>query len=168
MREIQLTQGQIAIIDDEDYEYISGTKWYAWWNPCTRSFYARTNNKNYCSIYMHRVVLKVFGRKRLVDHINMNTLDNRKENLRICSQSMNMCNRGPTISNASGLKGVYWGKDNKKWRSRIMVNGKNIHLGRFETAEEAHAAYCNAAKHLHGEFFRAEYPEQTQKLNAAL
>ena len=97
---------------------------------------------------LHRVIMGVEDRWSLVDHINGNPLDNRRENLRVCSQQENSCNRGKNSNNKSGYKGVSWNKQCEKWRAAI--NGK--HIGIFDTPEEAHQAYCEAARELHNEF----------------
>ena len=155
MIEIPLTQGQVALIDDEDYELVSRYKWCAHWNKHTKSYYAETNLKKegggYATIIMHRIIMNAKKGKQ-VDHINHDTLDNRKENLRLCTNSENSQNQGKRINNTSGFKGVHWHKRDKRWCADIRVNGKRIHLGLFLTPEEAYEAYCKAALELHGEF----------------
>ena len=91
-----------------------------------------------------------------IDHINGNPDDNRLCNLRDSSQAENTCNRGKSSNNTSGYKGVTWHKKAKKWLAQIGANGQHYYLGLFDTAEEAHAAYCEAAVRLHGEFARFE------------
>lgn len=92
----------------------------------------------------------------VVDHINGNGLDNRRENLRVCTQSENLRNRKMHQNNASGFKGVFFdpAPRSKPWRSRITVSGKRFNIGRFDTPEEAYAAYCKASLEKHGEFSR--------------
>ena len=92
----------------------------------------------------------------VVDHINGDTLDNRKCNLRICTQADNIKNRKKDIDNSSGYKGVNWSKSNKKYLARICVNKKIIYLGYHATAELAYSAYCEASKKYHGEYGRLE------------
>ena len=155
MIEIPLTQGQVALIDDEDYELVSQYKWYAHWNPDTQSFYAVTKIRKPDGtrdmLRMHRLVMNA-KKGEYVDHINHDTIDNQKENLRLCSCSENLYNQGCKSSNTSGYKGVNWHKRDKKWQALIRVSGKRIHLGYFATKEEAYEAYCKAALELHGEF----------------
>lgn len=83
-------------------------------------------------------------------------IDNRSDNLRLCTVSQNLANAKLPIHSTSGLKGVTFDKVNRKWRGQIMVNKKHKCLGRFATKEEAHAAYCEAAKKYFGEFARFE------------
>lgn len=155
MIEIELTQGQVALIDDEDLEVVSKYKWHARWDPCTKSFYAVTNIRkpdgSRTTLQMHR---EIMGAKKgeQVDHIYHQTLDNRKSELRLCTPSQNQYNRGTQSTNTSGFKGVSWDKKWSKWLAGIKLNGKTINLGRYDTPELAHEAYCKAAAEHHGEF----------------
>lgn len=153
---IPLTQGQYAIVSDDDYEELNKFKWFAHWNKGTKSFYAeRRLPKNELGISvhesMHRYIMDSPNGMH-VDHTDRNTLDNRRCNLRICTISQNNMNRKKSSNNSSGYKGVYWNKIASKWRSHITINKKSIHLGYFHNKEEAHAAYCAASKKYHGEF----------------
>jgi hypothetical protein len=154
-REIPLTQGQVAIVDAEDYARLSLHKWFAAWDPGTLSFRAGRNaprvNGRQKPIYMHRAVLCVENHdKRHVDHRNHNTLDNRKQNLRIASSSENQCNRAKQKNNTTGYKGVQ--VRGKRFTAFIGARGERHYLGCFSTATEAYCAYCTAASRLHGEF----------------
>jgi len=84
-----------------------------------------------------------------VDHSNLNKLDNRRQNLRLATESQQMFNRGPHRDNVAGFRGVT--RNGKKWQARIMINRR--HLGTFDTAAEAAYAYNTAARDLHGEFY---------------
>lgn len=88
----------------------------------------------------------------VVDHIDMNTLDNRRENLRVCPDSKNRINRRARKGKAVPLKGVRRCKS--KFQAMITNQGRQYYLGTFETAEAAHSAYAFAAKRLHGDFAR--------------
>lgn len=90
--------------------------------------------------------------KMEVDHINGNKLDNRRENLRVCKGSQNKMNRSISINNKTGFNGVYWAKQNKKFRAMIGINGKRKHIGYFNTAHSAARAYNVAARGLFGKF----------------
>lgn len=90
-----------------------------------------------------------------IDHINGNKLDNRICNLRLCTHAENMRNRKINTNSSSGLKGVSFDKSKNRWRAVIKFQNKSITIGRFDTPELAHLAYCKAAAELHGEFARA-------------
>ena len=161
-REIRLTQGQVALVDAEDHERIAKHSWYAAWAPSTQSYYAvrrvTVAAAKQIGILMHREVMGLEpGDKRQVDHAFHRTLDNRKfvdgkQNLRITSSQKNGFNRCKSRKSTSGYKGAHWRNDRKKWRAEIRIDGKLIHLGLFERAEDAGAAYRIAAEKLHGEF----------------
>ena len=165
-REIKLTQGQVAIVDAENYEEFSRHKWCARWNEKTRSFYAvrkspRVNGKQ-ATIWMHREVLGLKqGDPRKGDHRFHNTLDNRLRvdgeiNLRIATAGQNSMNSNRHRDNRSGFKGVSFHKGSGKWQARIRKHGTQIFLGAYETPETAYAAYCDAANIHHGEFARLQ------------
>jgi hypothetical protein len=155
MQEISLTKGQVAIIDDADWPIVSEHQWYALWNKDTRSFYALTGIRKadgrWTTTQMHRLILGA-QKGQQVDHLNHNTLDNRRSNIRLCTRSQNMHNRGNQRNNTSGYKGVFLHKQTGQWRTQIAINGKIIYLGRYKTPELAYIAYCQAAKERHGEF----------------
>lgn len=90
----------------------------------------------------------------LIDHIDMNRSNNRVENLRPCEKAQNLWNVGKPTSNTSGLKGASYHKDTGRWQARIRCRGISLHLGLFDTVEEAHKAYVEASMRLHGEFSR--------------
>lgn len=151
MKEIKLTQNQIALVDDEDFDRINQYKWCAYYSPNTRSFYSMRgyNNRNF---YMHRFIINAQNGEN-VDHKNHNTLDNRKENLRLCNNTTNQQNKRKTFNNKTiKYKGVHFNKYNNKWRVRISLNNKLIHLGYFNTEEIAALAYNEKAKELFGDF----------------
>lgn len=156
MKEIALTQGFVAIVDDADYEKLAAHKWL-----CDRGLYAARKaphplheGKSYLS-YMHREILGLsFGDPRKADHRDGNGLDNRRSNLRIATHSQNMWNTKVPKHNTSGMKGVSWDRVNEKWIAQIRVNKKPIWLGRHDTAESAYSAYCEAALKYFGEFAR--------------
>lgn len=89
---------------------------------------------------------------RYIDHINGDSSDNRIANLRQATPSENSFNAKGKKERLSGLKGAHWDKQTGMWKSQIQLYGVNKHLGRYVTKEEAHAAYCEAAARLHGEF----------------
>ena len=150
MTEIRLTQGNIALIDDEDFERISQYHW------CFDGRYVIANPSKPRNIikriYLHRLVMNTPDGFE-TDHINRNKLDNRKSNLRVCTHIENAQHK--ITYNKYGYKGINLMKDNgrtKKWRSRIIVNTKEILLGYFSTKEKAARAYNKAATKYFGEF----------------
>lgn len=150
-REIPLTHGLFAIVDDGDYEFLSGFRWFA--DKGGNTFYARRNSagSNVRKIRMHREIMRA-GSEEEVDHINGNGLDNRRSNLRICNHSENQRNGKKYKNNTTGYKGVSWHKQHKKYYAKIRVNNKDIFLGLFLNPEDAARAYNKAAIIFHGEF----------------
>jgi len=148
MKEIPLTKGKVAIVDDDDFEYLSKFRWYV-----DARGYAVHKRKEI--VYMHRLISKT-PKGLETDHINGNKLDNRKENLRHCTKSENMRNRGKQTNNKSGYKGVSWHLRAKKWLAHIVINRKSIHLGLFDDPEEASKTYRKAEKEMFGEFARKD------------
>jgi hypothetical protein len=160
MKTIPLTQGQHAIVDDEDYPELSQFKWCAHRNGNT--FYAVrtewTDGKDR-SIMMHRQIVGLgHGDKREVDHRSGDGLNNQTSNLRIATHQQNQHNQRLQRRTASGYKGVCWVKRDKKWRADIAINSKPKWLGLFNTAAEAAHAYDKAALELHGEFACLNFP----------
>lgn len=150
-RLIPLTQGKFAIVDEDDYEFISQFKW-CYCQGYARRDYRSPTGKRSC-IFMHRLINKT-PENFETDHINCNALDNRRCNLRNATRHQNVRNTTTRKDNLSGLKGVGFFKPSNKWRARIRMNGAMHSLGYFKTPELAHAAYCDAAKKLHGDFAR--------------
>jgi hypothetical protein len=146
MREIPLTRGHIAIVDDEDFFPLLKWKWHSDGRYARRADYPNRN-----LIWMHRHIL-LAPSVLDVDHINGNGFDNRRANIRACLPSENTKNRKISKNNKSGYKGVIWSKKGTAWSASIGVNNKRLHLGYYQTKEEAAMAYNNAAKILHGEF----------------
>lgn len=151
-KEIILTQGKVAIVDDEDYDYLNQFKWHA--SKLSGKFYARRYiklSKPSIKILMHRDIMKP-EKVYVIDHIDGNTLNNQKNNLRICTHAQNMRNSKININNTSGFKGVYWNKQNAKWTALIRLNNKKIHIGYYIDIKDAAKAYNAAALKYHGEF----------------
>ena len=139
------------IIDADDYEkYVKGYSFalsHGYVQYSSRK--DGLNNKR-----LHRVIMNEPDGK-FIDHINMNPLDNRRENLRECTQQQNQCNTNKYSNNTSGFKGVSFHKRDKKFVAHIKLNGKKKHLGYFDTAEKAHEAYKKESLKLHGDFARS-------------
>lgn len=144
MKQIMLTRGLAALVDDEDYEWLSQWKWCAAKNSRSGAFYAARNEKP-ALILMHRQIMSA-PRGLVVDHINHNTLDNQRANLRLVTYSQNLANRHKGQSCSSRFLGVSWDKNAQKWRSTIIVEGQRMHLGMFSDETEAALAYDAAAR----------------------
>lgn len=153
-KQIPLTQGKYAIVDTEDYEFISQWKWHHSSGYAIRSEYLGCFNGQGKSktIYLHRVILGT-PEKFHTDHINGDKLDNRRSNLRMCTRTENMRNRKKQ-DGSSKYKGVTWYKKLGKWSVRITHEEKRKFLGYFYSEESAALAYNKAAKEFYGEFAR--------------
>jgi len=152
IRTISLTRGQFAIVDDEDFQELNKYKWFAIKNR-NGDFYAvrkKKTEKGQKTIRMHRIIMNA-PKYLLVDHRDHNTLDNRKNNLRICTNSENSMNQKIRNGCSSKYKGVCWFKPYKNWMGYITVNGKTIFLGYFEDEDKAARAYNVASRKYHGE-----------------
>lgn len=159
-RLIPLTRRQNAIVDVENFEWLSQWNWHALWNKCTHSFYAYRGCANgNIMIGMHAVILGC-ERGEWGDHKNHNTLDNRRENLRKVTALQNSANRKLHSNNRAGFKGVSREKGTQKWRSRICHRGTQIYIGLFASKKEAARAYDEMAKKYHGEFAGLNFPSQ--------
>lgn len=146
---IPLTQNKSAVVDDEDYERLKNKMWQ--YSSCG---YATA----YPGEFMHRVVMNLSKYDGInVDHINGDKLDNRKENLRVCTQAQNIANSKINKSNKSGYKGVYWNKERHKWSTQIKFNRKSMHIGHFVDLEDAAHAYDTKARELFGEFAKTNF-----------
>lgn len=157
-RRIALTKEQFTIVSEGRFHSLNAKIWGAKWSKNTGSYYAvrleRINGKM-VNILMHREILGLPpGRVNKGDHKNQNTLDNRDDNLRPATNSQSGQNRRRGKNNTTGYKGVYFQKRSGKFWALITVNKVRIHLGYFDTAEEAYAAYCVAAIKYFGEFAR--------------
>lgn len=146
---IELTQGKRTIVDDADYEFIMQSKW---WASYMGSYWHAVSYRDKKAIRLSRLLLS--APKGLdVDHANGDTLDNRRENLRICTRSQNNMNQRKHVKDATSVyKGVAWDKDRNKWMVQLKKNGKRLFYGRYDSEEVAAMTYNWAAIRYFGEF----------------
>ena len=155
MKEILLTQGKVALVDDEDFERLNQYKWYASWDRynwyATRYTHRIAGNRNL--IRMHREIMNA-PKGIQVDHRNGDGLYNLKENLRLATTQQNAFNKNAHKDNKIGVKGVTWKNHARKFRAQIKANNKIIHLGYFSVLGDADSAYRKAEEKYFGEFAR--------------
>ena len=148
MKEIGLTQNQVALVDDDLYEELNQAKWYAL--KVKNVFYAArklsTNGKKN-TILMHWEVIGKPQKGFEVDHRNGCGTDNQRENLRHVTHRQNLQNL-KHVKKSSKYSGVYWDKSRNKWNARIKIKGKTKNLGRFTNEAEAFGAYSQAVEKL--------------------
>jgi hypothetical protein len=164
MKTIPLTQGKVAIVDDEDYDELNQYKWYA--NNEHGCWYAKRNIYNsetqkQTVIRMHCQIMGFPDKD--IDHINRNGLDNRRCNLRLCSDSQNLANAKIQRNNTSGFRGVTYHIGHKKWVAAIVYLQKKISLGDFDTPEEASKTRDEKALELFGEFANLNFQKMQSK-----
>ena len=150
MKEIQLSQGKCAKVDDEDYDWLSQWSWH--YVRAGYAFRFEKINGKWCHIGMHRQIMAT-PKGLEVDHINGDTLDNQRLNLRNCSHRENLQNQKQRKDTSSIYKGVYWDKTRNKWVLRL--NHKFI--GRFESERHAAMAYDLWAIDMFGKFARTNF-----------
>ena len=135
-----------ALIDKEDISLISRHKW-----SLDKNNYVGTIISDNQKIYLHRLIMNP-DNNELIDHKNLNTLDNRKNNLRICNKQQNQCNQKNHKKTKSGIKGVFWNKRDNKWYAEIRHNNKKIWLGSSYNIEEMIQLRKQAEIKYQGEF----------------
>jgi hypothetical protein len=145
---IKLANGKVTIVSPADYPKLNRYHWFAL-NDHRRYYAVRVENKKL--IRMHRQILNA-PQGLLCDHINHDTLDNRRCNLRLCTAVENCRNRRPSRNSRSSYKGVTFHRRNKKWLARILHNGRRLHIGCYEYELDAAIAYDDTAIELFGEF----------------
>jgi hypothetical protein len=166
MKKIPLTKGYFALVDDKDFGWLNKWKWHVSVRPHTRYAVRRTKGQERLTdgtaIKMHQQILGI-GKSEKTDHINGNGLDNRRSNLRICSSKQNAMNRDALKTGTSEFKGVHWHKRDKKWYTRIGIDGRRISLGYHDSAIAAAKAYDEKARELFGKYARLNFPEEGEQ-----
>ena len=152
MKEIPLTKGRVALVDDEDFEYLNQFNWYTYLNPRGYAYANRQKDRHgttSTTVAMHNVITNA-PKGLKVDHIDFNGLNNQKSNLRIATHEENQRHQRKFRTNTSEFKGVKW--DKGKWRAAITIRGHEIYLGRFVNVVDAAKCYDAEVVKQFGEF----------------
>jgi hypothetical protein len=158
-RKIFLGDGLFTILDQQDYYRYAGFNWTLGGHGT--KFYAvrvLVDGDDLKTLRLHREIMNPPAHL-VVDHWNTDSLDNRRENLRIVTQAENLCNRRKRKNTTSRYIGVWFAKEKNKWESRITHKGKKIYLGSFDNEIDAAKAYDRAAFQLRGKFARLNFPQ---------
>ncbi|MCR4303214.1 MAG: AP2 domain-containing protein [Gallionella sp.] len=140
-KEIPLTRGKFAIVDDDLFDWLNQFKW-----CCSDKGYAK---KGASAVYMHRLIMGNPPGEQ-IDHIDLNPLNNQRNNLRVASRAQNKANSFGHSNRSAFYKGVRW--VGRKWQAQITINGTTKSLGSFKTQLDAAMAYNNAATKAFGKF----------------
>lgn len=158
MKEVRLNAGQVALVDEEDFDLVATSgPWYA--HACLNTSYAVQNYQRGDGRRTIRRMHNFITGLPYVDHINGNGLDNRRANLRPATPSQNQANQRKRRDNTSGFRGVQWHPPGQKWRAVIRVKGRLISLGYYPVREEAARAYDAAAIEFFGPYARTNFPK---------
>lgn len=155
MREIPVSKGHTAFVDDDDFDRINKYRWsYHGGGYAARGYH---NNGKLITVKLHQEIMGKSQPGYEIDHINGHKLDNRKCNLRIVTHQQNVFNsknktRNAPAEHTSRYKGVYWRKARARWVAYITLNGKRTYLGSFQSEQEAALAYNKAAEEKYGKF----------------
>jgi hypothetical protein len=164
MKEVRLSKGKTALVDDEDYEKVARYSWYYFTVKNREYAQSKIRGRTY---YMHRLVMlfkegRALNQKEEVDHIDGNGLNNSRSNLRICNHLQNNANKKRYVDSGQQYLGVSFEKryGKKPYKSRIMHKGANIYLGIYPTELEAAIARDLASVHFFGQFAKLNFPER--------
>ncbi len=162
MKEIPLIQGLVALVDDEDFEWLSRWKWHAWKCRHHKTYYAR-RQAGKTELLMHRVILGLSrGDGIQSDHADRDGLNNCRGNLRICTRAQNGTNRSSATGSTSSYLGVSWDRTRGKWKAASVMPrqgpGRRVNLGRFDDEQDAARAYDRFAIEHFGEFANPNFP----------
>lgn len=161
---IELSQGKRAFVDDEDRERLSRCLWHINSGGYAVRHTSRRLGKPGV-VLMHREIVEYAMGEPIpegceVDHVDLDRLNNRRDNLRLVTRSQNQMNRRSYRGSASQYKGVSWHKKYGKWQVRAQANGKSVFLGYFADETEAARVYDAKAQELFGEFARLNFPDE--------
>ncbi len=159
MKEIPLTKGLFARVSDEDYDELVKYKWHIHKITNRYGFIADREIAHNKSISMHRVVMNA-QKGQMVDHIDHDTLNNQRENLRFCTNAENHYNMKPQSGRTSKYKGVSWENWSHRWAVSIKYKGHGYNLGRYDEEIDAAYAYDKKAKVFFGQFACLNFPDR--------
>lgn len=164
--EIPIGGSKFTIIDKDDLEFVMRHKWHPQITNGITYAYSRPNFSRKETLALHRYIVGC-PKGMVVDHKNGDTLDNRRDNLRVCTQKQNTRNRRKIKPTKDGgrFKGVRTSRNGKKWYADIISDGKTYRLGVFNTERDAASAYNAKAKELHGEFAKLNVWPSSMILN---
>ncbi len=153
MKTIALTRGKEAVVDNQDFEWLTQWKWHC----DNRGYAVRVDYSGLKprKIIMHRLIMDP-SKEMQVDHINSDRLDNRQINLRICTELQNNRNHVVSRNSKTGVTGVCWAKEKKKWWAYIWTNGKSKHLGYYDDKRVAVFVRKQWEKIIFGDFAKKE------------
>lgn len=154
----KIIKGHVVLFDEEDIVIFNKYNWYIHNNEKYKRVIHDINKKR---LYFHREIMGVTDNNIIVDHINGNPLDNRKENLRLSDKSTNGMNRPKNKNNSTGYKGVVWYPVSKTYSAELMVKGVRYRKHGFKTAKEAAKKYNELAIEHHGEFAKLNEIEES-------
>lgn len=157
VQQIPLGKERFALVDESDFDRLKDTQWFLSGTGYAVGLIPQEGR--FRLVYMHRLVIGA-APDTLVDHINADTLDNRRSNLRLATPEQNGQNKQLNPLSETLLKGVGWHKRRRKYHARIQLQGMRYHLGYFVDAESAALAYDSAARMLFGEYARCNYPDR--------
>ncbi len=165
-KQIISKEGPRILVDADDFDYLSQFEWAICSGYAKRS--CHSDQDSFWLEMGHEIMELEIGNGwgRVLDHANRNKLDNRKTNLRICTQAQNVHNGPGKPNGSSRFKGVSWNKQSQHWRAYIVLEGKYQHLGQFIDEEEAARAYDAAANEAYGEYAYLNFPEEVEAIRA--
>lgn len=161
MRQIVLTRGLVALVDDEDFLRFGAVKWHA--HESGPGLFYAMRDKSGRKVYLHREILAA-APGVAVDHVNGDRLDCRRENLRLCTLSQNQGNRRRNRRGSSRFKGVTWNRRFRRWCAQITFKRRAMKLGQFIREEDAAHAYDLAARTHFGPFARVNFPRDQERV----
>lgn len=149
---IELNTGDFALVDERDVHLVAGNNWYLSKTGYVRRAAPRGAGRR-ATTDIHRLIVEC-PPGHCIDHIDRDKLNNRRSNLRVATNALNQANRA-SRKGPNSPKGFTWNKSCRKWQASIKKDGKYEYLGLFDTAEQANAAYEQAAIAAYGEFARS-------------